>query len=465
MLTAHRVADVRAAEDRVFAGSGGDDGTLMARAARAVADHVLAVAPGADAIAVLVGPGNNGGDALFAAAHLADAGRRVALCLLSDRVHAAGLAAAEAAGARREQSPAGFRVVVDGVFGIGARPGLEGMAAQWASAVRDAFVVAVDVPSGIDVDGGTLPDVAIRADHTVALGTAKIGLLAGPAAALAGQVTVADIGLAPGAPALEALEDLDGPAFAQVVPGPTDHKYSRGVVGVHAGSDEYAGAAHLAVAGAQTGPAGMVRFAGTADLSRRVVDRAPEVVAAPGRVQAWVIGPGGAADPEVVEAVLAEQVPLVADATALDRLPARFAVDALLTPHAGELARMLGVTRDEVEADPIAHAVRAASAWNATVLLKGARTLVAAPDGRLRVNTSGTPWLGTAGAGDVLAGLAGSLLAAGLDAFDAGSVAAFVHGRSADVLGDAPFVARDLVTVLPGVLGDFLAGSVRGGAA
>src|SRR5690606_32655447 len=158
-------------------------------------------------------------------------------------------------------------------------------------------------------------------------------------------------------PALESLESTDGFRFRdRIVPSAADHKYSRGVLGVRAGSSAYAGAAHLCVAGAQAGPAGMIRFVGEFELSRRVVDRAPEVVAGAGRVQAWVVGPGGEDSPDPLADALADGVPVVVDATALAHLPESFGVDALLTPHAGELAAMLGTERDEVEADPLSHA-------------------------------------------------------------------------------------------------------------
>ena len=459
MLTAHTVAQIRAAEE-VAADQQGWDG-LMQRAAGALAERLLALLPAAETAVVLVGPGNNGGDALFAAARLLEHGRRVNLCLLdASKVHRDGLAAATAAGARMVDRPDGHRFVVDALFGIGARPGLEGVAAHWAAWIERErpVVVAVDVPSGIGVDDGRLDGPAVRADHTVTFGTAKYGLLLGPAAALAGRVEVVDIGLdLSGESALESLELADGPRFRdRIVPGAADHKYSRGVLGIRAGSVQYAGAAHLCVAGAQAGPAGMIRFVGEPELSRRVVDRAPEVVAGAGRVQAWVVGPGGEDSPEPLAAALADAVPVVVDATALAHLPSSFTTDALLTPHAGELATMLGTERGDVEADPLTHARRAAERWSATVLLKGPRTLVVSADGRLRVNTSGTPWLGTAGAGDVLAGLAGSLLARGLDALDAGSIAALLHGLAAERLG-GPFVASDVAGALPWLLQQFCA--------
>ena len=213
---------------------------------------------------------------------------------------------------------------------------------------------------------------------------------------------------------------------------PVSHKYTRGVVGIAAGSEEYAGAAHLAVAGAQAGTAGMVRFVGSPELSARVVDRAPEVVAGAGRVQAWVVGPGGGDDVgDQLARTLEDGVPVVVDAAALEHLPATFLVPALLTPHAGELAAMLGVERDDVEADPLGHATAGRLPLGRDGAAEGpahaGRDARAAPT---RVNLSGSSWLGTAGAGDVLAGFAGSLMASGLHPHDAGSLAAFLHGAA-----------------------------------
>lgn len=470
MLTAHSVAQVRAAEEALADEAGWD--ALMQRAARGLADALDDLAAG-ELVLVLVGPGNNGGDALFAAAHLLDRGVRVDLCLLDpETVHADGLEAAVAAGARVVDEPTGQRTCLDAVLGIGARPGLGGRAAAWADWVErtQPFTIAVDVPSGVDVDGGTVPGAAVRADAVVTFGALKPATLLPPAASDV-DVVVVDIGLGPhlGTPVVEALEASDADVLLAALGDSGGHKYSRGVVGVAAGSEQYAGAAHLCVAGAQAGPAGMVRFVGSPALSARVVDRAPEVVASAGRVQAWVAGPGGGDDAgDLVDTALADGDPVVLDASALDHLPPTFAVPALLTPHAGELARMLGVERAEVEAEPLVHARRAAARWSATVLLKGPRTLVVAPDGRVRVNLSGTPWLGTAGAGDVLAGLAGSLLATGLDPLDAGSLAAFLHGAAAVAANPGgPVTASDVARALPATVADFLAGDLadvsRGG--
>ncbi|MET1037867.1 MAG: bifunctional ADP-dependent NAD(P)H-hydrate dehydratase/NAD(P)H-hydrate epimerase [Aeromicrobium sp.] len=472
MLRAHRVDDVRAAEEALAAGL--PEGELMRRASRGLAEALDHVATG-EVVVMLVGPGNNGGDALFAAVHLLDRGVRVDLCLLDPaKAHAEGLAAALAAGAQVVEAPSRQPHCLDALFGIGARGGLTGRAAEWAQWIAGTrpHTVAVDVPSGVDVDGATLPAEHVTADATVTFGTYKNALLLGPAAGAAGRGATAiarlvDIGLAPHlpAPSVEAIEATDGDLLLDTfdwLRSPSSHKYSRGVVGVAAGSAQYAGAAHLCVAGALTGMAGMVRFVGDGDLARRIVDRAPEVVAGPGRVQAWVVGPGGGDDAgQQLATALRDGVPVVVDASALQHLPDTFDVPALLTPHAGELAGMLGVQRDVVEAAPLGHAVEAAERWGVTVLLKGARTVVATPGRPTRVNLTGSPWLGTAGSGDVLAGLAGSLLASGADPHDAGSLAAFLHGAaSVRANPGGPVTASAVAAAVPGTIAAFRDGTL-----
>ena len=240
-------------------------------------------------------------------------------------------------------------------------------------------------------------------------------------------------------------------------PARQSHKYSRGLAGVLAGSAQYAGAAALCVGGAIRGGIGMVRFVGTDAAAALVRQHWPEAVVGKGQVQAWVLGPGLGSGDEVaaeVAEIFCEGVPVVVDADALRHLPEDLRSPALLTPHAGELARLLDVSREEVEARRLTCVQGAAARFGATVLLKGSTTLVAAPDGRVRVNRTGTPALATAGSGDVLAGLAGALLAGGLDPLDAGSVAAYVHGlagtEAARTAGSPS--AQDILAALPIVL-------------
>ena len=238
------------------------------------------------------------------------------------------------------------------------------------------------------------------------------------------------------------------------VPSGNEQKYTRGVVGVRAGSATYPGAAVLCTSGAVTGLAGMVRYQGSAADAVRA--RHPEIVVADGRVQAWVVGSGGDADAEQALAdSLADGVPTVVDADALRHVARGHAGHAglVLTPHAGELARMLGVERESIEADQLGFARRAAFSYGAVVLLKGRHTLVARPDGPVRVTTSGVPWLAVAGAGDVLSGVIGSLLAAGLDPFDAASVGSWLHGAAATLAsGGGPLTAGAVADAVPAVV-------------
>jgi hydroxyethylthiazole kinase-like uncharacterized protein yjeF len=313
----------------------------------------------------------------------------------------------------------------------------------------------VDVPSGIDVDTGEVDGPHVTAAVTVTVGTHKVAHLADPAASACGAVHLVDIGLAEAELPAAAVESLQAGDVAALVPRPEAHahKYTRGVVGVRAGSATYPGAALLAVAGAGCGLAGMVRCVGDEAVTDRVRAVHPEVVGG-GQVQAWVVGPGGGDGAgEALAAAVRDGVPLVVDADGLGHVAAPLGVPAVLTPHAGELARMLGTTRAEVEARPLHHARVAAGRFDAVVLLKGRHTVVARPDGRARVTPTGVPWLATAGAGDVLSGIIGSLLAAGLGTFDAASVGSWLHGAAATLAsGGGPIVARDVAAAVPAVV-------------
>jgi hydroxyethylthiazole kinase-like uncharacterized protein yjeF len=467
MRAAHTVEQVRTAEQTLMDRL--PDGALMQRAAAGLAAVCADLLDGVYGARVLVlaGSGDNGGDALFAAARLARRGARVdAVLLAPERAHPAGLAALRAAGGRvtRGDEAVGaagsaavrFRhpdLVLDGVVGIGGKPGLRPPATDLVASLQTGLTVAVDVPSGIDVDTGETPAEHVRADVTVTFGTHKVGLLVDPGAAAAGTVHLVDIGLDLPTPAVEALQAADVAAVLPV-PARDTHKYARGVVGVAAGSEQFTGAGVLAVSGAVAGPCGMVRYDGPAAVADLVRAAHPEVVVGPGRVQAWVVGSGGGGDVEAaLRRVREDGVPLVVDADALPHLDPPLGVPAVLTPLAGELARMLGVDRAEVEAAPLRYARDGARRYDATVLLKGARTLVADPDGRVRVNSTGTPWLATAGAGDVLAGLCGALLAGGLDPLGAGSVAAWLQGSAAVLAsGGGPVTAPQVAGALPEVV-------------
>lgn len=475
MRRAYSVETVRAAEaalmkrvpegalmQRAAAGLAAACGDLLRRTGRVYGSRVL----------LLVGSGDNGGDALYAGARLARRGAAVRALLLSpDRAHAGGLAAFLAAGGQVAEGADGLGpldLVVDGITGIGGRGGLREEAVALLRAVtrdRDRTpVIAVDLPSGVEADSGEVHGEAVRADATVTFGTYKPGHLIDPAAEHAGALRLVDIGLGPELPEppdLEALQYADVAALLPV-PGGESDKYSRGVVGVVAGSERYPGAAVLAVAGALRGGAGAVRYVGPG--ADAVIARFPEALvhaglpSKAGRVQAWVVGPGlgdGRWAEEAVADVLGADVPVLVDADGLRLLDAETVrtrtAATVLTPHAGEAAALLGVAREEVEAGRLAAVRELAARYRATVLLKGSTTLVAeARDTPVRVNPTGTAWLATAGSGDVLSGLTGSLLAAGLAPRDAASVGAYLHGLAArHGSGGAPVSAQDVADSIP----------------
>ncbi|MFJ8580213.1 NAD(P)H-hydrate dehydratase [Micromonospora sp. NPDC093277] len=485
MRAVWRVADVRAAEAGLMATL--PPGELMRRAAAGLARRcalLLADRGGVYGarVLLLVGSGDNGGDTLYAGERLARRGAAVsALLLTPGRAHAEGLAALRAAGgALVDRPPALVDLVLDGIVGIGGTGGLRETADQLAASLAErcgqdgarATVVAVDVPSGVAVDTGHVPltaagrPCAVRADVTVAFGALKPALVVGPAAVLAGHVELVDIGLEPwlrGTPALRVTE------WSDVVdwwprPGPAAQKYSRGVVGVATGSATYPGAAVLSVGGALAGPTGMVRYAGSARAE--VLHQHPSVIATgrvadAGRVQAWVCGSGlGTGEESVAElrTVLSAPVPVVLDADALtllvdgsmaERLRGRDA-PIVVTPHDREYARLCGETPG---ADRVGAALRLAAWMNAVVLLKGDRTIIGTPDGRAYANPTGTPVLATGGTGDVLAGLLGSLLAAGLPAERAAAAAAYLHGLAGrEAARSGPVTAPDVAAALRPVL-------------
>ena len=341
MRSAHTVEQVRAGEAALMASL--PEGTLMARAASGLAHAVLELLGGGYGrrVLLLVGSGDNGGDALYAGALLSRRGAAVqALLLRPDKAHPAGLKALRGAGGRVVTDLSAARtpdVVVDGIVGIGASGGLRAEAASVVERLPTVPVVAVDVPSGVDVDTGRVDGPHVQATVTVTFGTHKIAHLVDPAAPACGAVHLVDIGLDLPPAQVTSLQ-ADDVAALLPVPEPDAHKYTRGVVGVRAGSRDYPGAAVLCVAGAAAGLAGMVRYDGeAADLVR---EAHPEVVVNDGRVQAWVVGSGGGADADkALQASLADRVPIVVDADGLTHVTGPLGVPALLTPHAGELAR------------------------------------------------------------------------------------------------------------------------------
>jgi len=464
-------------------------------------------------VVVLAGSGDNGGDALYAGALLARRGAAVT-AITGEKAHPGGTAELRAAGGRiaagagagagadaDADADAGADaastaidaadLIVDGLLGIGGHGGLRepfaGLAAAAERARRDgATVVAVDLPSGIDADTGAVDGPAVQADVTVTFGAIKPGLLIDPGAGRAGPVELVDIGLRPyltDRPAALAPQHDD---IAALLPRPTaeSDKYRRGVVGIVAGSDRFGGAAVLATGGAIRGGAGMVRVLTgsvpavavrqtwpealltehpgegtiTALPEDEIAQAGRDQIASVGRVQAWVAGPGmgtGQDSAARLAAVLATDLPVLVDADGLTILSQQGGLPrsapTLITPHAGELARLLRTDAASVEARRLEHARRAAAELGVTVLLKGSTTVIASPgDEPVLVNPTGTPWLATAGTGDVLSGLAGSLLAQGLAPPQAGLAAAYLHGLAARIAASgAPIGAFDVVRALP----------------
>jgi hydroxyethylthiazole kinase-like uncharacterized protein yjeF len=469
---------VRAAERAAMAAL--PAGTLMQRAATGLATVCLRLLGRAHGVRVvlLVGSGDNGGDALYAGAVLARRGAAVRAVLLDpDRAHVGGLAALRRAGGRvaGPADPGLDRadLVLDGIVGIGGSGGLREPAARLAeqAAAGPGLLVAVDVPSGVAADTGAVPGAAFPAQHTVTFGAVKTGLVVGAGRGVAGTVHLVDIGLAGHLPAPDAEQLTDADVVAHLDP-PTadDDKYSRGVVGVVAGSSTYPGAGVLCTGAALRTRPGLVRYAGTAAEGVRAAW--PEAIVTSGRpgdagrVQAWVVGPGMGTDADARSAlaeVLATDLPVVVDADALtmvSREPGLVGdrtAPTVLTPHDREFARIFGrgggAGDDPVGADRVAAARRGAAELGCTVLLKGDATVVADASGRVFVNGTGTPWLATAGTGDVLAGILGALLATGLGALESAAVAAHVHGRTGQLAAaDGPLIAGDLVRRLPATL-------------
>jgi hydroxyethylthiazole kinase-like uncharacterized protein yjeF len=471
MRSAYTVAQIRDAESRAIARAGGD--ALMQRAAAGLAAAILrrlhdgrlgSGRHGAygSRVLLVVGSGNNGGDALFAGARLAGRGVRVSAWRTGQGVHAAGWDAFLAAGGRDVDAASALvelgrtDCVVDGVAGIGSRPGLGPDVAELASACRERGVpvVAVDLPSGLAPEPPFPAERHFVAQLTVTFGGYKLCQLLEPARSACGEVELVDIGLDLPTPAVAQWEQADV-AAAWPVPDARSDKYSRGVVGLDTGSVDYPGAAVLTAAGAVGAGAGMVRYLGPPQVAVRIVDRFPNVVVGQGRVQALVLGSGWGdrRDRGIVARAVEAGVPLVVDADGLRHLPPKGHPGVLLTPHAGELARLLDLTRAEVEADPIAAARAAAAATGCTVLLKGATQYVATPDGdRVWLAPAGPGWTAQAGSGDVLAGACGSLLAAGLGTIEAAlagaGVQAIAAARTPDPLPPQDLAARFLGVVL-----------------
>ncbi|WP_067677473.1 bifunctional ADP-dependent NAD(P)H-hydrate dehydratase/NAD(P)H-hydrate epimerase, partial [Nocardia miyunensis] len=399
--------EVRAAEAELFGRVAA--GVPMQRAAYGLANVVageLRERTGGVAgrsVTLLVGSGDNGGDALWAGSMLRRRGVAVSAVLLApERAHARGLAALRRAGGRIREDVGSPDLVVDGIVGISGHGSLRPRAAELVAAV-DVPIISADLPSGVDPETGAVDGPAVRADVTVAFGAYKpVHALAAPRC---GRIELVPIGLRLPEAELAALEPgsigADWP-----VPGPYDDKYSQGVTGICAGSATYPGAAVLCTGAAVAATSGMVRYAGTG--AAEVLANFPEVIAAEtisstGRVQAWVTGPGAGTDElarERLSEILATDLPVVVDADALTLVAAEPALIAgrtaptVLTPHAGEFALLTGA---DPSPDRVAAVRDLAEKWQVTVLLKGRATLIAAPGRPTLVNEAGGSWAATAG--------------------------------------------------------------------
>lgn len=491
LLTPAQMAEA----DRLAARAGPHDGYgLMRNAGAAILRAALSRCPEAQGFDVLCGPGNNGGDGYEVARLLAEAGMPVALW-----AHDAPRPGSDAERAARlcplapqplaAFAPAPGRVVIDALYGAGLARALEGAAAGAAQACNaaDARVIAVDLPSGLSGDSGKPLGAAFAAELTVTFFRLKPGHLLEPGRTLCGAVVLADIGIADAV--LEAVSPRAfvnmPPLWDAALPRPQrgQHKYSRGHVAVFSGGPSSTGAARLSAmaaaragAGAVTllapGRALLVAAAHLTSIMLRKVDTPQDFAEASGarRADAVVLGPGFGLDRplrEMALAVLAQDGPgtLVLDADGLtafrDRPQALFAaaagsaLDAVLTPHEGEFARLFPDLAADASASKLERARIAAQRAGAVVVLKGPDTVIAAPDGRAAVNANGSPWLATAGSGDVLAGLIAGLAAQKMPAWEAACAAVWLHAEAAARFGPG-LIAEDLPGLVPAVLRDLL---------
>lgn len=459
--------------------------SLMERAGRAVADAAGALANPPARVAVLCGPGNNGGDGFVAARLLKGEGYSVRLGLLGKASDLTGDAAAMArrwTGAIEEARPAlldGADIIIDALFGAGLSRPLDEVAIRLVSAMdaTPARIVAVDVPSGIDGATGEIRGAAPMADVTVTFFRAKPGHYLMPARAHVGELRIADIGIPDRVLAdMDMRTVLNEPALwrgAYPVPGLASHKYRRGHAVVLSGPAHRTGASRLAARAALRIGAGLVTIASppeamavnAATLTAVMVEpldptRGLAASLADPRRNAVLAGPGSGVTLETrqnVMAALASAAAVVLDADALTAFAgeadtlfgaiARRQAPVVLTPHEGELARLM----TGLAGDKLSRARAAAARSGAIVLLKGPDTVIAGPLGRAAINANAPPWLATAGSGDVLAGFVTGLLAQGMPAFEAAAAAVHLHAEAAGRLG-LGLIAEDLADALPAAL-------------
>jgi NAD(P)H-hydrate epimerase len=470
---------VRAIESRARALAGGDDFVLMQRAGAAAWRELLAQWPQARRIAVACGPGNNGGDGYVLARHALESGReaRVAQCQ-PPRADAARRACAEfvEAGGRIEPDPSALAasdVVVDALFGIGLARAPEGVAAAWIEAINasGAPVLAIDVPSGVDADRGSAPGVAVGATRTLECLAPKPGLRTGAALDHAGALSLASLGTPSSAFAdIEpAAEWLDAVCLGDFLPQRRrdSHKGDNGRVLCVGGDHGMGGAVLLCAEAALRAGAGLVRVATREAHVAPLLARCPEAMPlgidasdafASLLVEADVValGPGlgqGEWGRALFAAAIGAGKPLVVDADALNLLASspRSLPGAVLTPHPGEAARLLGCASSGIQHDRIAAANRLSRRFDAVVVLKGAGSIVAAPGRIPRIVGAGNPGMAVGGMGDVLTGVVAALRAQGLDAFDAACAGALLHALAGDAAardGECGLLPRDAIARL-----------------
>jgi hydroxyethylthiazole kinase-like uncharacterized protein yjeF len=474
--------------DRLAIASGIRGIDLMENAGRAVAEAVLTCHQGAGRVVVVAGPGNNGGDGFVAARLLAEHGLDTRVLLLGDREKLKGDAAAAATrwtGSTARASPDALRpgeLVVDALFGAGLERAIDGPARAMIEAMNGAGapIVAIDLPSGINGTSGAAMGAAVNATQTVTFFRRKTGHVLLPGRLHCGSVKVADIGIP--ASVLDTIRPrtfvncptLWGKDFP--VPREEGHKYSRGHVVIVSGELHRTGAARLAARGALRAGAGLVTIASpraalsvnaAASLAVMVqpVDGATEFshLLADPRINAVALGPGGGVGApmrDMVRAALSGPRGVVLDADAItsfaddpeslfSELRKRMNQPTILTPHGGEFARLFSGLGEAFHSIQKLEATRHASHETASVVvLKGADTVVAAPDGRAAIAENAPPWLATAGSGDVLAGFAAALLAQGMPAFGAACAAVWLHGETGNAVGPG-LIAEDLPEVMP----------------
>ncbi|MDD4875931.1 MAG: NAD(P)H-hydrate dehydratase [Dehalococcoidales bacterium] len=487
---------------------------LMENAGKAVAEEVKNILNDFNwqKILFLIGPGNNGGDGLVAARYLHDWGLKVKLCFFGRRspedinlklVRERNITCIEIREDKDlvelDEILLSTNIVIDALFGTGKSRPLSGSYVSVLEKVTKAkketaalHIIALDLPSGVDADSGAEDPACLFADSTITLGFPKWGLFKFPGAERAGKITIADIGI-PGQLAEQIMDELITEECVRLLLPKRSAQANKGSFGkvlVVAGSVNYIGAAYLACSGAMRVGAGLVTLATAASLQPILASKLTEVTylplneANPGiisidaartihqeinRYNVLLMGCGMGQNKSVIEFMksilfdLGQELPsIVLDADALNSLAKipgwwrQLADNVIITPHAGEMARLMEVSVDEVQSDRVSIAKKAAYDWHKTVVLKGAHTVVAAPDGRSKISSVTNPGLASAGTGDVLAGVIAALLAQGLSLYNAATLGVYLHGEAGEVvrkkLGDTGMIASDLLPMLPLVI-------------